>query len=526
MAPSARASTGPLDRPEDLSPALAAEARILDHFHYGQVYEQLYNTPARVTGDIATTVGENDSALYTGNYLGAESYRYALAKKKISEGTDVAFWTGQRNEAKSRVDAMVKQYHLLINISKNWKTTFNPQLHNDKPLTTGRIDFGGGVFPAAPGLLFRACTPTPVDPGMEFVNLGRNTSYNRLVGPLKWDDGKNYYCFGATSRDAYAGTTFGLATAFDFVAADDPAMRATIRDDLIAMTSYALKYLWSTPRMHGTVVIPEVEGGNDLDNFISPLFVYTPTAQLNMVQIARHAANVAGTAAQRLKWNAIWAAEFAAEGPQLAGSNLIDASQPHSSYYKFHLNYLTQFNLIRLEPNKLPRQVMRQAFSVMDATTGDDKNALYEAFTFALTGEQSRLEAAVLHHQQWLLYKARLDANGNDTLNSPRCGVDFECVPEGSTEVIVPGLPQTFYVPEVPTASGGQRARFPLDVKDRRGQDFMWQKDPTLLDENQSPEWEPPGYDFLLPYWMIRYYSEAAPPALSPLPNWPGPRFR
>lgn len=523
----AQAAAGPLDTPADLAAALTAEERILDHFHFGQIYEQLYNTPARVTGDIATTVGENDSALYTGNYLGAQAFRYALAKRKIAEGVDVPFWTAQRNEAKTRVDAMVKQYHLLINISKNWKTTFNLQLHQDKPLTLGRIDFGGGIFQGEKGLLFRACTPTTAAAeGKPYANLGRNPNYNRLVGPLRWDDGKFYNCFGATSRDAYAGTTFGLMTALDMVSGDDPAMRATIRDDLIAMTSFALKYLWSTPRPHGTVVIPEVEGGNDLDNFISPLFVYTQAAQLNMVSIARHAARVAGTAQQRNYWDAIYAAHAVVNGPLLPGSLLADVAQRHDSYYKYHLNYLTMFNLIRTEPtSSLWQPVYRLALSIQDASLRDDMNALYDAFVYALTGDQARLGQAVVHHRQWLDYKARLDANNNDTLNSPKCGVSIECVPKASTDMIIAGLPPIL-LPELPTPTGEVRARLPLPVKDRKGQDFMWQKDPTLLDEDQSPTWEPIGWDFLLPYWMIRYYSEAAQPANTPLPPWTAVIFR
>src|SRR5262245_50338211 len=100
--PRADAVAGPLDTPADLPAALDAEARILDHFHFGQVYEQLYNSPARAAGDIATTVGENDSALYTGNYLGAEAFRYALAKQKLATHEDDLFWGPQLADAKAR----------------------------------------------------------------------------------------------------------------------------------------------------------------------------------------------------------------------------------------------------------------------------------------------------------------------------------------------------------------------------------------------------------------------------------------
>jgi hypothetical protein len=527
--PRAEAATD-LAGPAMQDAALALEARILDHLHYGQIYEQHYRTAARVAGDIATTVGEDDSALYTGNYLASQAFRYALAKRKIAEGDNVAFWTGQRDEALARVDAITRQYHILTNISAYWNTTFNPQLHNDRPLTRGRIDFGGGVFPAKKGLLFRSCTPADAP---QFVNQGAKGG-NRVFGPFNWPGDQYvpanvYYCRDATSRDAYAGTTFGLLTAFDLVAADNPAvnpaMRAMIRDDILALSDYTLSYLWSTPRMHGRVVIPEVEGGNDLDNFWSPLFMYTPVQQLNMAGIARHVARSAGTTAQKLKWNTVWLAEVATQGPNLLEETLLNAAQPHDSYYKFHLDYMALFNLIRTEANATVReQLMKRALGIMDATTGDDGNALYDAFVYAVSGAPSRLANGVVASKEWLEYRKRLDLNGNVTVNSNRCVVEIECESRGTTEVLVGGVP-VLTIPPVP-ASTETAARFPIEIRNRRGQDFLWQKDPTLLDESPGATWEATGADFLLPYWMLRYYSETSPLSSKPLPVWPGPAFR
>jgi hypothetical protein len=522
-------AAGPtLDTASDQTSALAMEDYIADHIHYGQVHEQQYNTAEHIRGDINHIEGADDSALYTGNYLGGEAFRYALAKRKISRGINPTFWAQQRDEAKARVAAMVQQFHLLINAAKYWDTHLNPHLNQDRgPTDNGYIDFGGGVFPGKPGLLFRACTPDNAPPEISL----KNSTSSRLVGPLHWvNDGKgpadgDYWCLDATSRDAYAGTTFGLATAFDLVAGDDKVMQGTIRDDLIAMTSYAMQYLWWEPRPHGRVVIPEIFGGNDLDNFISPLFVYTPVAQMNMVQVARHAAAVAGTALQKRYWDTVWHEEVAVNAPHLTYSMELDASQPHDSYYKFHLNYLTLFNLIRLEPDKNIREIFRRAMGVTDATIGDDPNALYSAFTYAFTGETRRLREGIDAHRQWLQYKANLDASGNTTINSTKCGHTITCVPRMSTEMYIPGLPNPFTIPEQPPGTGEIRARTALPVAERRGQDFLWQKDPTLLDEHQSPNWEPPGADFLLPYWMMRYYSEVARPKLSPLPAWLGPYF-
>ena len=373
----------------------------------------------------------------------------------------------------------------------------------------------------SPGCCSAACTPSDAPAPL---NVGRNPNTGRLVGPLAWDDGKTYYCLDGTSRDAYAGTTFGMATAFDLVGKDDPALRQMLGRDLMTMTSFAFKYLWSTPRPHGAVVIPEIFGGNDLDNFFSPLFVYTPLAQMNMVQVARHAARTVGTAADRSKWEAVWAVELATELPQLAGSMQLDAGQPHDSYYKFHLNFITGFNLIRLERDANVRNEIRRAMGVMDASTNDDVNALYEAITYAWTGETARLNAAVIHHRQWLDWKARLDASANKTKNSVNCAV-IGCVPQDRIDIVIP-LPTGGKVSlAFAGTSAAKRSLKPLPVALRKGADFLWQKDPTILDGDMEPTWEPPGADFLLTYWMIRYYSEAAVPPVAPLPAWPGPSF-
>ena len=522
--------TGPLDTTSDLDAGLRFEERILDHFHYGQVHEQHYRTPDRVAGDIATLVGENDSALYTGNYLGAQAFRYALARSELAKlpGSEQAnsvrhrFWQAQLEGAKVRVDAMVEQFHLLINIAKNWQTQLDPQLTGDDPIADGFIDFGGGVFPGEPGLLFRACTP---DDAPDPLDVGRNPERGRLV-TLTWDDGKVYNCLGGTSRDAYAGTTFGLATALDLVGPDDPALAATVAADLMKMTDYALKYYWNQPRPHGEVVIPEVFGGNDLDNFFSPLFLYVPMARLNMLQVARRGASVAGTPEQQARYEALWIEELLASGPGLALSMEIDAAEPHAGYYKYHLHHLTGFNLIRLESDPALRELFAQAFGVMDATTGDDVNALFEAMTYALTGEASRRDDAVVHHRQWLDYRANNDASGNNVQNSVDCGTVFACAPEDQVDQVQPLPDGSEIVVTRPGTATRQRSVAPLPVARRRPADFMWQKDPTLLDENRGPTWESPAADFLLPYWMLRYYTEASPPPFAPFPAWPGPVFR
>jgi len=521
--PGARASE-PVLGAADQAAALEWEGRIADNLWFGQVFEIDYATTERNSEEITSVNHFGDSALWTGTYLAAESYRYATARSKLAdpgiEPADAAFWLAQKAEAKARIDTMVAKYHMLINISKNWHYDFEPS--TDPP------GFGGGVFGGEPGYLMRACIPTDAEPWQTW-GVPRGP---RVFGPLDWDDGKQYWCEDATSRDAYAGTTFGLLTAFDLVSADDPAMRAQIATDVMTMSGFALKYLWNTPRAHGNISLPPEDleeyspvdiWGHDFENFFSPLFVYVPMARLNMTQVARHVARAAGSAADAAFWEAAWAEELASQGPLLAFSMEVDAVQPNEGYYKYNLHHLTGFTTIRLEPDPAVRATLRQAFSVMDHTTRDDINAHFETITYAMTGEGSRLDLALAHLREWLVYRARWDG-GLGTNNSARCGAGVECTARDRMEAVVRG-PDGSEVGAVDLfpGTGGNRARRPLPVAERVPQDFLWQRPPTQLDGYEPPTHQAPGIDYLLPYWMLRYHTEVEVPVLEPFPIWPGP---
>ncbi|HEX9890368.1 MAG TPA: hypothetical protein VGA69_12865 [Nitriliruptorales bacterium] len=618
---------GPLDTAGDLEAAAFFEQRIVDHIHYGQIHELLYRTDERLPGDIQTLLGENDSALYTGNYLAAQSFRYALARDNLEElaglreardrfqagpgkghgppvpddlDERIAFWEGQRDDARWRVDAMAGQYHVLTNISENWHENPDLRLGGKPPVDElsergcdpdwsgashadtsedecdeslpeelvhdvedgeyerdGYVDYGGGLVTGGttpinepqPGLLFRYCSP--VDAPAAF-NAGRNPRYNRLAADLPWDndgdgvieDGEAQHCIGATSRDAYAGTTFGLATALDLVGPDDPELSAQIAHDLMVMTDYAVRYYWTAPRSHGRVVVPEVWGGNTLDgSYQADMFFQVPLHRLNLVQVARRAAAIAGTPEQQARYEAIWAEELATQLPVLAFEMLVDDTDTHGGYYKYHLHHMTGFNLIRLEQDPVLRAEFMRGFGVMDTVTRSHVNAFYEALTYALTGEADRLDDAVVHHRQWLDYFANAESHGYLVRNSPRCGSEIECVPKHRREVVVDAAGnevsadyavyndvliegEALVTGEDP-GPGQLRAKDPLPVGVRYPADFMWQKDPTILDGgHNTPRYAAPGADFLTPYWMIRYYSEVVQPQLTPFDAPPTPGFR
>lgn len=516
----------PLVCGDDLDAALALEERIADNIWYGQVLEIDYRTPERLRGDVASVGAWGDSGLWTGVYLAAESYRYAVAHDKLAGGdldpTGTEFWVAQQAEAKARVDELVAKYHLNINIARGWRTELDPQVDPSTP----SVRYGGGIVQGEEGMLMRSCAPVdaPLDRAM-----ARN---RRVFGPFRWEDDRDYVCETAPSRDTYAGTTFGLLTAFDLVGPDDPALQRLIADDVRKLGEFLLEHGWSYPRPHGNVNVPVGEQenpitgerlplfGHDFDGVLSPLFVYVPSARLSMTQSVRHVTAVAGPAEAALTWEAVWAEELASQGPLLAGSMEVDAAEPNASYYKFNLNHLTMFNLTRLEHDPVLRSLFVQAFGVMDHTTGDDGNAHFEAITHAVTAELSRFDDAVAHLRDWRDYRHNIHLGPVD--NSPGCGVEFECVPEDQLDGVVAG--QTVVLR--PGTAGRQRARVPLPVANRPPTDFLWQRPSTQLAGAEGPTHQAPGIDYLTPYWMLRYYSEVAAPLGVPFPAWPGPSHR
>ena len=513
---------------------LDLENKMTDSLQFGHAVPVIFDSADQIPGHVVSAPYWGDTQLWTGVYLGGESMRYAVAKKYLASGLtepERTFWTAQRDEALARVGTIFTAQHRDINIAQDWTGELRvpPAANTQDPTGPHTADVGGGVVQGERGMITRGCTPVGLGPlGIYPPNTDVDNDINdhsNHVYEITWTsgDGGTYYCETSPSRDTYAGLTFGLLTAFDMVGPDKPELQAKIRDDLFAMADFLVKYGWNFPRPNGYVGTR-----NDEDGFISPMMAQVPMARLNIANAARHVAEVAGTAADQQKWDAVWSEEFASQGPILGASMEIDSAQPNNGYFKFNLHHLTGFNLLRTLTGT-ERDVVARGFAVMDKTTRDDDNAHFETLTYAATGELGRRDAAVTGLGEWLTYRANTGA-GQAISNSARCQSDVACVPEDQTDLAVdqaPGGSVTWYPgsPDAPPVSSasGRRAAQPLPVAVRPPADFLWQRPPTALDGQLSPSWREPGIDFLTPYWMLRYYSEVAPPNLTPFPEWAGP---
>lgn len=532
---------GPLGAPDDVAWMLDRETKMDDNLQQGKAVAVDFATDEQVPGQVVGTGGWGDTGLWTGVYLGGESLRYATAKAHLASlpgntggnpnpdnGIDDqrAFWTGQRDQAMTRIRTILAAEHRDITIAEDWTGTLKvPPSVSTNPCVQGTglpgcdqhlADFGGGIVPGQKGMIMRSCTPK----GIGALGIAAPSQYadhpiennDNRVFEITWThgDGKTYYCETSPSRDTYAGLTFGLLTAYDMI--DDEALRDQIRTDLQTMGDFLIRYGWTYPRPHGYV-----SAKHDFDGFFSPLFVQVPMARLNVTNAVRHVLTDGTDAVAKAKWDAIWTEELASQGSVLAASMQIDSLQPNEGYYKFNLHHLTAFNLLRTLTGP-ERTLVAQAVSVMDNTTHDDLNAHFEAIIYSQTGDADRLSDAITHLRQWKQYRVNT-GEGRQVDNLSRCGHDLACVPKDQYELGTPAGDVAWF----PGTSTQRRAARPLPVAERAPSDFIWQREATILNGRDAANHREAGVDYLTPYWMLRYYTEVEHPSQGSLPAWPGP---
>ncbi len=118
---------GPLACGADAEMAELLEHKMADHLWYGLSLPIDYGTADRIPGDV-TRIGPawGDAGLWSGAYLGAESYRYALAKAKVTGGEQPGRWKKEQAAAKARIDDLLSQIDLRTNIARPGRPVSRP----------------------------------------------------------------------------------------------------------------------------------------------------------------------------------------------------------------------------------------------------------------------------------------------------------------------------------------------------------------------------------------------------------------
>ena len=271
-------------------------------------------------------------------------------------------------------------------------------------------------------------------------------------------NGQPVWWIGNTTRDQYDGVFFGLAVAYDAV--PNAGVRARISALVTRMLDYLLARQWN-------IVMP--------DGKVSSTFNGKPDQQLTLLQIGRHV--------NPARYAALYVAHRAALAPFVAAPVTAECQDTYGSYFKFNLDYISFFNLIRLEEATSPYRPMYLAAygqlrnCTYDQPTSDRQNAHFNMVDRALTGPEATRDADTRESLGRWLARPRRDYH-----------VDL----------------RTTYPPEWIC---GDRACKPIPVDDRPPTDFLWQRSPLLLEGGNDGRVEEPGIDYILPYWMARLYG-------------------
>ena len=252
------------------------------------------------------------------------------------------------------------------------------------------------------------------------------------------------------------GAFFGLGAAYDVV--DDATVKSDIADLATRLIGFIAQHQWSP------------------NDDISNTFALRPEELQMLLQVARHV-NPSNSIS----------------GPFLVlpveTAVLVDV-QSNSSYYKFNLDYMTFYNLVRLQNNS----DNQAAYRIVRDYTASHQNAFFDIVDRALEGANASRDAEMRSLlDQWLQR------------------------PKRETYV---DLSQT-------VAVCGSEACQPIPVPLRPTVEFLWQIDPFQLAGGGDGTVEGSGIDYILPYWMGRYYGviaggaveSAAAPSSAVAPN-------
>jgi uncharacterized protein (TIGR03437 family) len=362
------------------SDALAISANIqARHFPFATLIDPVFASPtsSQITG--YTHCG--DSALWTGAYLAAESFRYKVTQS---------------------ADALQNVKTALAGITALSDLTGDNRLARCIVLTSS---------PFA-------------------ANIASQEAANGINQNPPW------FWVGNTSRDQVVGAFFGLGVAFDLV--DDPTVKSGVSDVITRLIGYISRHLWSP------------------DNDITNTFQVRPEELQMLLQVARHV-NPANTVSGPLIVLPV------NTGVQVDVLSI-------SSYFKFNLDYMTFYQLVQLQDNS----DNRGAYTTVRNYTASHQNPFFNMIDRALNGPNAARDAETRTLLDQWLQRPRRDFYVDLSSKVAVCGTEA-CQP-----VLVPLRPPA---------------------------EFLWEVDPFQLTGGESGLIENAGVDYLLPYWMARYYQ-------------------
>jgi hypothetical protein len=342
-------------------------------------------------------------------------------------------------------DSLIWTGHYLAGESFRYRVTGSPEaLENVRRAIAGirsLIDITGT------NLMARCLIPvdSPYAPGI-IAEEGHHGIYRNFL------NGREYYWLANTSRDQYSGAFFGLGVAYDMV--ENAGIRSEISPLITRMLDFLIAHGWF-------VVMP--------DGSVGATFVTNPDQRLSFLIVGRRV--------NSSRFGPIYESERLLNIATVGTAIYFDLLNDHTSYFKFNLDTINLYNLIRLEGNFIFRGSYMQVYNTLRRTTDDHGNAHFNMIDRALKGGNASRDAETRELLRQWLQRPRRDLF-RDWRGDPRY-----------------------------PACGDDRACGPIAVIDRVNTDFLWQRSPFLLFGGGGGTIETAGIDYILPYWMARYYG-------------------
>ena len=268
-----------------------------------------------------------------------------------------------------------------------------------------------------------------------------------------YHSGPGNFWVGNTSRDQYSGVIFGMGVAYELI--EDQDLRTSIAGVVTRLVQFLLDHSWS-------VVLP--------DGTSTTSFLVRPEMQLAFLQLARQV--------NPDQFSTTYDINRVLLSPSVMAPISADVLSD-SSYFKFNLDTMNLYTLIHRESSDFDA-IYKKAYDILRNHTDDQDNAFFNMIDYAINGANATRDAGTRDMlDQWLL-RVRRDPYIDHTGQFPSCG---------------------------DPASACQ----PLPIIDRAATDFIWQRSPYQLAGGADGLIETAGIDYILPYWMGRYYGVIAP---------------
>jgi hypothetical protein len=242
---------------------------------------------------------------------------------------------------------------------------------------------------------------------------------------------------------------FGLSVTYDLVT--DQSVRNWCSYLVTRLLQNLIGNVWN-------VVMP--------DGAISTTFLIRPDEQLSLLLIGKQMNGGAFEKPYSTESNAL---SFTVPVP--VGIDCLDQT---SSYFKFNLDYLTFYALKRMGSG-YSSLWYGAAYDELRATTASHQNAHFNMIDRAISGPNSSRDSQTVSLLDAWLQRPATDVYRDFTGQFSACSTNEACSP--------------------------------LPVQDRATTDFLWQRDPFQLSGGGQGDIESAGVDYILPYWMGRYYG-------------------